>query len=299
MTMATYIVKQAQNIWDIAISLYGSVEGVFDLLISNPEIGMKTDLPPGMGLEYHPDFVINRGVVDWIGTNVGTPANKERNVYFNNSESPLKAIGLVPESEEYVCFSMCGQGVMIVDWGDNSGLQPVTLTNTVSVIEHYFDNTVSSRRLKFYGDFEIEVLDFTKFAGTLYPVAPITVDEFVSHANRGLLTGLLLFKGTNKVDLRYSNISSLDPVADMSLQSLDLRDARFASVDVLDDYLEYLVTNHGTRRGCTVYLSSQPTERGMTAINTLISSEEWNSQHPWSFIINDTTYTYQNGTPSN
>lgn len=297
--MATYIVKQAQNIWDVAISLYGSVEGVFDLLISNPGIGMTTDLSPGMGLEYHPDFIINQGIVDWILANVKTPANKERNVYFNNSESPLKAIGLVPESEEHVCFSVCGQGVMTVDWGDNSGLQSIPLTNTMSVIEHYFDNVTSCRRLKFYGDFEIETLDFTKFTGTLYPVAPIMVDEFVSHANRGLLTGLLLFKGTNKVDLRYSNISSLDSVVDMSLQSLDLRGARFASVDVLDDYLEHLVANHGTRRGCTVYLSSQPTERGMAAINTLISSDEWNSQHPWAFIINDTIYTYQNGTLSN
>ena len=35
--MNTYIVKSGQNLFDVAITLYGSIEGVFDLLISNKD----------------------------------------------------------------------------------------------------------------------------------------------------------------------------------------------------------------------------------------------------------------------
>ena len=51
--MATYKVKLGQNIWDVAMQLYGSVEGILDLLISNDWLDMTTDLEVGMDLEYH------------------------------------------------------------------------------------------------------------------------------------------------------------------------------------------------------------------------------------------------------
>ena len=35
--MRTYTVRTGQNIFDVALTLYGSIEGVFDLLVSNPE----------------------------------------------------------------------------------------------------------------------------------------------------------------------------------------------------------------------------------------------------------------------
>ena len=46
--MAQHIVKPNQNIFDVAIERYGSIEGVFDLLISNDWLDMSTDLTPGM-----------------------------------------------------------------------------------------------------------------------------------------------------------------------------------------------------------------------------------------------------------
>lgn len=292
--MATYKVTTAQNIWDIAIQLYGTIEGAFDLFISNPTLTMATDLEPGMELEYHEDFVINQGIVDTLASNNEVPANSERHVYYKETQQSLRLICVVPEDDELVKFSVCGNGTMVVDWGDNTELQDIELTVSLEIIEHYFDNTVDQRRIKIYGEFEIETLDATYFTGTIYPVKSITVDEFISHANSGILTGLFLFKGTKTVDLQYSTIYTLDPIAEMSLQELNLLNVRFDNEDVLDDYLEYLVENHGTRRGCTVYLSTQPSSRGMAAINTLISDDTWNDPHPWKFVINDEVYTYNN-----
>lgn len=45
--MAQYKVQGGQTIWDIAIQLYGSIEGAFDLFMSNPKLNMTTDLKAG------------------------------------------------------------------------------------------------------------------------------------------------------------------------------------------------------------------------------------------------------------
>ena len=77
----------------------------------------------------------------------------------------------------------------------------------------------------------------------------------------------------------------------MELQELDLRKVHFTSISVLDEYLQYIVDNYGTRRGCTVYLDTEPSEAGWTAINTILGESEWNSSIRWKFIINEITYT--------
>ena len=70
--MRTYTVRTGQNIFDVALTLYGSIEGVFDLLISNPEgfdggpLSMTTELKSGMTLNYHEEYVINADIAKWI-----------------------------------------------------------------------------------------------------------------------------------------------------------------------------------------------------------------------------------------
>ena len=51
--MGVYTVKPNQNLFDVALHLYGSIEGLFDLLISNPELNMTSDLVYGQELIYH------------------------------------------------------------------------------------------------------------------------------------------------------------------------------------------------------------------------------------------------------
>lgn len=67
--MKKYIVKSGQNLYDIALMLYGSIEGVFDLLVSNPNISFNTILSKNMELDYHEDFVVNQDIVSWFDTN--------------------------------------------------------------------------------------------------------------------------------------------------------------------------------------------------------------------------------------
>lgn len=79
--MNTYIVKSGQNLFDVAITLYGSIEGIFDLLTSNEEwagqvpLSYETTLKAGDILNYNPDFVINNDIKDWFIDNDVKVAN--------------------------------------------------------------------------------------------------------------------------------------------------------------------------------------------------------------------------------
>lgn len=291
--MATYTVKPNQNIFDVAIMLHGSVEGLFDLMISNEWLSMTTELKAGMTLEYHDFYQINKGIISEIAEQGYLAANGERRVYHKENDGlPVFMFALEDNEEEFVSFCASAiEGKMYVDWGDNSDVQEVSLTPIQQKIEHWFDNKVEERRIKIYGNFELLTLDISKMPGVLYALRNVTVDEFVMRENKYQLDGLLLFEGTYSVDLRGSRIKSLVPIGNMDLQTLDLRGAKIAS-SVVDEYLAYIVENYGTRRPCTVYLTTEPSTDGMEAIQTIIGEESWNQSASWVFDINGTIYTY-------
>ena len=96
--MATYKVKLNQNILDIALELYGTIEGVFDLLITNTGLSMNTDLKTGQELEYHEDFILNESVVTGLSDDSIVPANGERHVYYKRPEEDLLVVCDVSET---------------------------------------------------------------------------------------------------------------------------------------------------------------------------------------------------------
>lgn len=81
--MNTYTVKSGQNLFDVAMTLYGSIEGIFDLLTSNAEregqasLSYDTSLSAGDVLNYNPDFVINNSIKTHFGDNSIKVANGE------------------------------------------------------------------------------------------------------------------------------------------------------------------------------------------------------------------------------
>ncbi len=291
--MAQYTVKKNQNIFDVAIDLYGSIEGIYDLLITNTWLSMEYELKAGDVLEYHDYFVLNQGIVDEIKNKGYIPANGERHVYKKAPNLNQIFQVDVPAENEFSTIVVSGEGTMVVDWGDNSPLQEINLTHAEVSVEHYFDNVVDDHRLiKVYGDFSLLTFDATLLNGNLYTLYPVTVDEFTSKSNEYLLEGLFLFNGTVVVNLAGMLIKDLSPIYDMSLQELDLRGAHIEP-DVIDDYLVNIVSNYGSRRNCTVYLTTEPTATGMSAIQTIIGEESWNQSGPWVFNINGTIYTAQ------
>lgn len=291
--MAIYIVKPNQNIFDVALHIYGSIEGLFDLLISNPDLNMTSDLTFGQELEYHEEFVLNSSITGEFKSQNITPSSGTRSVYFKRPEEDLIfIIGVNPETP-LSNFRVSGSGEMIIDWSDNSELQRITLDVNLRYIEHYFDNAVEKRRIRIYGNIDTLKLiqfDTTNIGGAMLLCRPVVVDEYICVGRGYSLTGMSLLQGTYKVDLHNSVIADLIPIGDMSLQELDLRNVYFMNDGVLDDYLVYVREHYNDRRPCTVYLSTEPSERGLAAINTILNEPQWNVSGTWKFYINDELY---------
>ena len=254
---------------------------------------MKSEIPKGTVLEYHDYFVISPGIVSEINNQQLIPANSERKVYFKKTDAPCVMQLIVPTEAIKIAFTWSGEGDVIIDWGDNSPLETIQLKSTVEEYLHYFDNNVDNRIVKIYGDFSLRVWNTSGNEGTLYIIRPIIVDEYISQIGKVNFEGLPLFKDTYLLDLSNRTISDLSPIYDMSLQILDLRNVIFKYPSVLENYLTNLVTNHGNRRACTVYLSEIPTQTGMNAINTIINEVAWNDPNEWVFNINGNIYTKQ------
>lgn len=296
--MATYIVKPNQNIFDVALHLYGSIEGLFDLFISNPELNMTSELTFGQELEYHEEFVLNSAIVKEFKDKNITPSSGARRVYFKRPEEPLLILVGVNADMEYSTFKASGEGEMIVDWGDNSDLERIDLSVSAQTIEHYFNSAVEERRIKIYGNtdtLKFISLDTTCLGGSLIVCRPVIVDEYSCTGRGYALNGLRLFDGTHTISLRNGIVSDLLPIADMSLQELDLTDVYYMNDNVLDDYLVYIREHYDDRRPCTVHLSTEPSERGYEAINTILNEPEWNVSDTWKFYINNELYQ-PNGT---
>lgn len=297
--MGVYTVKPNQNLFDVALHLYGSIEGLFDLLISNPELNMTSDLVYGQELIYHEDFVLNESVVSEFKKQNITPSSGARKVYFKRPGEDLIFLVGVNANMVFTSFKAAGEGTMIIDWGDNTELEHVQLSVAVQSIEHYFDNETEKRRIRIYGDTQMlkfTQLDTTGLGGALILCKPVVVDEYAC-TNRGYsLVGLSMFEGTYKIDLHSTTIDSLLPIGDMNLQELDLTDVRFLHDNTVDDYFEYIVAHHADRRPCTIWLTTEPSERGYAAINTILNEPEWNISDTWKFYINNQLYQPDNGT---
>lgn len=91
--MNKYITKSGQNIYDVALTIYGSIEGIFDLLLSNSNISLNTILSKNTELIYHEDFTINKNIVNWL---------KDNNVTVKNGNYKIKNIDIKSEIIEWL-----------------------------------------------------------------------------------------------------------------------------------------------------------------------------------------------------
>lgn len=309
--MQKYNVTKRQNLYDVAIAIHGSVEGIFDLLVNNPDLSFDTVLEAGDELNWDEDFVINSDIVNTLENELHiTPANDERNVYYKECNETLRCIVRVGLDAAYLSLFFSGDGNMIVDWGDNSELEIIDLKPTIQKYEHYFDNQTNNRVVKIYGDFNIKTWDLSMMNGVLYLMQPLIVDEVMCKQNSLSFQSLFLFKGTYSVELNGVRIADLDFIKDMSLSDLKLSQIKYESEGVLDRYLIYIAQHNNQRRSCKVVLDHRPfglyqepskdrngnyiINTGMEAIYVITHEDAWNESGAWEFDINGTVYKYKN-----
>ena len=288
--MAQYVVRHNQNIFDVAVELYGSIEGIFDLLISNPNLSLCTDLVSGITLEYHPYYITNANIASIIHSSAMKIANGNRHVYPKHSNKELAMYCVVPPGSAGLVLKLIGGGELDIDWGDNSDIQTISLDYQSLSIEHWFDNETEERRIKIYGDTQLYKLDLSEFNAIVFCTKPLTVTQLIENTNTTTLEYCKLLQDTQQVSLKGLKISDLNPIAHMHLQELNMENAAFVNDAVLEDYLWGLINNYDGRPGCTVYVTGDVSMRAKEAMERLTEELAWNVERRWRFIINGEAY---------
>lgn len=309
--MGRYTVTTGQNLYDVALHIYGSVEGIVDLMMSNPALSVDQGLKAGQELTYSDDYLIDEDVASFFRMNGIIPAGGEQQVYPKEFTQPLLVELFLSNTKTSVAFTAAGSGIIEVDWGDNAAPESVALGESAQRYIHTFDSAVAgSRRIRLYGDAEFRELDLSDTAPSeVYFLTPLRVEKFTLR-NCTLDIGFLqLLEETYLLDLQGLRCPDLRPlVACHGLMTLDLRAGNIKS-STLDAYLLYLVRYYGERRNCCIYLPCAPSgdyiepqkdiagtyipATGMEAIWIITHEESWNEAGNWKFIIDDKIYTYE------
>lgn len=308
--MGSYSVTMGQNIYDVALHLYGSVEGVLDLMMCNPQLSLDEPLQAGLRLTFSDDYMLDEDVVAYFRNSGITPAGGERHVYPKHFDHPQFGELRLPPSKTTASFLASGVGVLEVDWGDNTPTQGIHLTPTVERYSHTFDSAVAGVRvLGLHGDAEFGVWDLTAAAPLeVYLWRPLVVEQLTLSGTLEV-PFLALLRGTYSMNLRGIRCDDLRSLYECrELGVLDLRDAVLQPSRV-DHYLMLLATRYGRRRSCRVFLPHSPQgdyreptrdaagfyapRSGMEALWIITHEPAWNEASAWEFHLPKKTYTYE------
>lgn len=309
--MGRYIVTEGQNLYDVALHLTGSVEGIVDLLICNPALSLDDTLRSGDTLVYTDGFVIDADVVAKYRRENIVPAGGERGVYPKYPSGIRRLWFTVDAARPTTAFALSGSGSVEIDWGDNSPLETTTLGASEQSFSHRFDNTVTeSRQVRLYGDFTLRSLDLGPSGARRIRLSePLYCERFSLHGGSCPLDFLRLLEGTFRMDLSRTTLGSLLPVAECrELMTLDLTDADVHR-SAVDECLIQLVTRHYGRRPCDIVLPVAPygvyqepvrnsdgryiIATGMEAVWLLTHEPSWNEAGAWSIRIDGKSYRYK------
>lgn len=310
--MGEYTVTTGQNLYDIAMHTHGSIEGIVDLLIQNPQLSLEDKLVAGNKLQYTDDYAINEDIVAYNKAHGIIPAAGERHVYYKESGLPkVMEFHLLPDktSAGFMCM---GEGQLEIDWGDNTDLERLELGDKQNFMHHNFDTTLpDKRKIRFYGaGLLFRELNITEMQPvSVFFLRPVYAEKFIfgrANLNIGFIS---LLKGAYVMDLTGISTSSLVPLLrSEGLMKLELSNSHVKTF-VLDEYLTALVKEYGSRRNCHIMLTTQPSgiyqepsrdeagnyilTTGMEAVWILTHEPSWNEAGYWKIQINNDLYTTQ------
>lgn len=307
--MAKYVVKVGQNLFDVALSLYGSIEGVLDLFSCNPNLSFDSDLKDGDVLQYTDNYYEDSTVLDYFKTNGIVPANQIGNIYFK-SKSQLKMVILIDHKLTYFHFKISGIGTINIDWGDNTSIESFDLSSTQQIISHIKkDELFEDRKICLYGDFKIYSFDLSSMPPLkIYITSPLYAESITILGANKLenieFLNLIDHNSLIDIDLVHSKLSNLSPLINLKhVKSINLSYSNIKQ-SVIDHYLISLVQKYNIRRNCTVnlYGTIEPSgiyqrpenlrdpKTGMEAIWVIVNKHK-ESSGPWKFILTNNTYS--------
>ncbi len=311
--MGRYTVVTGQNLYDVALHIYGSVEGIIDLMMNNTSLSLADTLRAGDELVYTDDYLINADIVAYNRLHGIVPANGERGVYpkYPPQDKPLELEAVLSGTGTSAGFALAGTADIVVDWGDNTPLQTLPLTGDLHFFHHSFDNVApGERRIRIYGGGSVTQADLSALQATaLYGYPPSVLERFTLNDATLELDFLPVMQKAYHLDLTGIKTPCLLPLTEVrTAMQIDLTGASVPR-EALDAYLIALAGRYYGRRPCTVTLPGEPSgdyrepprdenqsyllRTGMEAMWVLTHEPAWNEAGYWKFIVNSTTYTTQ------
>lgn len=306
-TTSKYTVQYGQNIFDVCLTLYGSIEGLIDLFSNNEWLSIDTELHYGDILNYTPYYYEDSTVVSYFSTNDIIPANGTGSIYYKG-ESDIMFFAVIEESVKDISFIVSGSGSISVDWGDDSNMETVSLSSTEQVVTHsYSEKNTLVKKIRIYGSASIYNIDFSNlYVSLLFAIKQIGVESFTLSRYSALdINFISMLNGLLHIDFENSKIYDINSlISQKSLITLNIANCSILQPEI-DALLIGLVKQYGIRRNCTVNIRGnarpsgtykQPTtlsdpQTGMEAIWVLVN-EHKESSGSWSFIVSDSeTYT--------
>lgn len=315
--MGSYKVIAGQNIYDVALHVHGSVEGITDLLVSNESLSLDDDLRADDMLFYTDDYRIDKEVSAYYQTHGITPASGELHVYPKSFTLPLTVELYLSNEAINAGFAVSGHGKLEIDWGDNSAVETITVDGNSIHANHLFDSPVGGKRkVLLYMEGCFKLLDFSELLPfSMYILKPVYVERFVLKNAALGIDSLPLLSEVYDLCLDGLKTDVLTPLLELKgLMTLSLCGTVFRQ-PAIDAYLTGLVRRHDNRRSCRVLLECEPSggyrepakdatgrymvDSGMEAIWVLTHEPAWNEGAPWEFIINNRIYKYEQNDSTN
>lgn len=301
-----YTVQYGQNIFDVCLSIYGSIEGLLDLMVSNPGLSIDTELKYGDKLLYTPFYTEDDAVLKSYEINSIIPSNGIGNLVYATGDR-LFMLFRASGKQRTFTLSVSGSGPVSIEWGDGSGVETYELTANKRFIEHLYgyDDT-EAHTIKLYGDAVVYELNLSgMLLEGVYMTEPTRIDSlYMRECGQYNLGFLSLTQRPLNLYFGGSRIDSLIPLIDCkTAYNIDVADCGIGQAEI-DSYLISLVKDYGERLACTVNISrnARPSgeykepndllnpQTGMEAIYVIVNHhKEYNGT--WAFIIDDKIYS--------
>lgn len=176
--MKTYKVVYGQNLFDVALALYGSAEGVFALMVANPGLGVSSVLEEGDELQYQEDWEINPSIVAYYKENNIIPANGEIKLDTELPDENPFAIVFADADCSRMYMDVSGSGTIRVSWGDGKAMETYTLGSSPISISHWFPDVTSEKTVRMYGDPVFSLLRIKTGRGELRFLREINIQQY-------------------------------------------------------------------------------------------------------------------------
>lgn len=307
--MGQYKTQTGQNIYDVAIHIYGSLDGLIDLFVNNPDLSFSNTLRSGTLLNYTDGLFVDQNVVSTLIANSVVPSSGSANIHYQPDPSGCIADIICKPTTSVGALRMSGIGLLYIDWGDNSAYESVELTSEPKTYPHIFNSKIKqNRRVRLFGDVTLDEFDISGLEVLdVRFLKRVKVYKYTHGESPAPIEHVRLLDQVYSLSLKGAKTPDLSPVIScLDLMQLDLRGDGIKR-DKIENYLIGLVANYSSRRGCTIHIDTdiqgsyqEPSrdeyqkyiiKSAMEAVWVLTNEPAWQEAGFWHIIINNQDYT--------